>query len=165
MALAHVKGAAVLRPEQHFAIFSTDTITPYLAVDATYLDQDPIYGEYDPQYEWVGRGSTTPTLGGVAIQDFGSIQADRKIYIKESTFALSKASRDALEIKYAAQQEWNFTDGEEVFRVRFSRSPRGFKSWKNMVMWWDGMRVSSPPPASFVVYNYEILLLVVSKLI
>lgn len=157
-------------PDNFFAIYSTDAldpIDPTTATDFTYFDQDPMppgAGEYDSMYEWAARGSHIPTLGGRVDQDYGLNEKDRKILIRD-TDALSDATVRALEKKFAARDtDWLFTDGMDVFRVRFSRVPLGLKCWKNIHLWQVGRSISNPPPPQYVRYSYEILLHVLDAL-
>ncbi len=158
-----------------FAIYSTDNIDPALAADATFFDLDPEAGEYDPRFEWEARGAHIATLGGRIDQDYGFNIKDRKIRIKGED--MLEAVRIPLEIKHQKKDvEWNFTDGLEVFRVRFSRQPRGFITTLNVPLYAEGVGLSDkspvlqstgfgdPPPPAYVRYSYEILLLVVSQL-
>jgi len=158
-----------------FAIYSTDNIDPNVAADATFFDLDPEAGEYDPRFDWEARGAHVPTLGGVAHQDYGFNIQDRKISIKGAD--MLEAVRTPLETKHRkTDTQWNFTDGLEVYRVRFSRKPRGFFAALNVPLYAEGVGLSDkppalqstgfgdPPPPAYVRYAYEILLLVVSQL-
>ncbi len=146
-----------------FAIYSTDNIDPALASDATFFDLDAEAGSYDPRFEWQPRGSHTPTLGGRIDQDYGFNIKDRKIKITGED--MLEEVRVPLEIKHQKKDsEWNFTDGLEVFRVRFSRQPRGFVTSLKTDIYSQGQKISDPPPLAYVRYNYEILLLVTSQL-
>ena len=147
-----------------FAIYSTDDIDPDLAVDVTFFDLDPDAGEYDPRFDWEARGSHQETLGGRVDQDFGFNIKDRKIRIAGDD--MLEEMRVPLEIKHhKVDQDWNFTDGLEVFRVRFSRKPRGFVATLNVELHERrGLDISDPPPLAYVRYNYEIILLVDSQL-
>ena len=147
-----------------FAIYSTDNIDPNVAVDATFFDLDVLNGgEYDPRYQWEPRGSSEPTLGGRNDQDYGFNIKDRKIRVTGKN--MLEEARVPLEIKHQKiDGTWNFTDGLEVWRVRFSRKPRGFVTKLNVSIYGDGMEISDPPPLAFVRHEYEILLLVDSQL-
>jgi len=143
----------------HFKIAADQTFT----TDVTVFTQDPVHGDYDPEYDWPGRGSHLQTLGDVVHQDFGVNAADRKIMIRDDD-ALTQAVKDALQAKYeTAGAEWYFTDGVKVFRVRFSRNPRGFRAWRNMRLWGLGLQISQPPPADYVWYSYEMILWVIEE--
>lgn len=158
-----------------FAIYSTDNIDPAQAADATYFDLDPEAGEYDPRFEWQARGAHVATLGGRIDQDYGFNVKDRKIRLKGDD--MLEAVRKPLETKHQkVDADWNFTDGLEVFKVRFSRQPRGFFATVNVPLYAGGVGLSDlspwakpsgfgdPPPPAYVRYSYEILLLVVSQL-
>ncbi len=146
-----------------FAIYSTDNIDPLLATDATFFVLDPDAGEYDPRFEWEARGSNQQTLGGRVDQDFGFNIKDRKIRIAGED--MLEEVRVPLEIKHqAVNQDFNFTDGLEVFRVRFSRKPRGFIATLIVDLYKRGIVISDPPPLAYVRHSYEIILLVDSQL-
>ena len=145
----------------HFCIYDTDATDPTdptTASDYTYFYQDPTHGEYDPEHGWEGRGSHIPTLSGVFHQDFGIDIKDCQILIRDED-AFTQAIKDAIQAKYQEKgAEWYFTDGVNVFKVVFSRQPRGFHAWRNMLMWGLGLQKSQPPPDRQVRYSYEILL-------
>lgn len=146
-----------------FSIYSTDNIDPKLATDATFFDLDTKKGAWDPRFEWEARGANTPTLGGRIDQDYGFNIKDRKIKIGGED--MLEEVRVPLEIKHQKKdQDWNFTDGLEVFRVRFSRKPRGFITTLDAELFGQGLEISDPPPLAYVRYKYEILLLVDSQL-
>ena len=158
-----------------FAIYSTDNIDPAAAADATFFDLDPEAGGYDPRFDWEARGAHVATLGGRVDHDYGFNVKDRKIQLKGEN--MIEAVRRPLDIKHQKKDsEWNFTDGLEVFRVRFSRKPRGFFATLNVQLYAQGVGLSDappslqsggfgdPPPPAYVRYSYEILLLVVNQL-
>jgi hypothetical protein len=143
----------------HFKIAADTAFT----TSVTTLDQDPTHGEYDPAYEWEARGSHLRTLGGMVHQDFGVNEADRVIMLRDED-ALTQATYEALKTKYeAVDTDWYFTDGVQTFKVRFSRSPRGFRAWRNMRLWGLGLQLSQPPPSSYIWYSYEIILRVIEE--
>ncbi len=148
-----------------FSIYSTDNSDPGIALDSTSWGPDPNSAEYDPEFEWAGRGSHTPTLGGVAHQDYGFNIADRKIRIKGTD--MSQTLRDAIDAKNKQTDvQWNFTDGNgKVYRVRFSRVPRGFVAIKNEILYAKGLFKSNPPDAAYTRFTYEIILLVTSQIV
>ena len=131
------------------------------AIDVTEFYQDPLGGEYDPEYEWEGRGSVLPCLSGVQVQDMGVDMQDRKILIRD-TDALKQAHVDALEAKYQVRDTmWYFTDGLNVFKVQFTRHPRGFRKWRNVKSFIRWLHMSPRPDAGSIVWwSYEIVLLV-----
>lgn len=147
-----------------FAIYSTDNIDPALAADATFWDFDPEGpGEYDSRFEWEARGSSVATLGGRIDQDYGFNIKDRKIKVVGED--MLEEARVPLEIKHQKiDATWNFSDGLEVWRVRFSRKPRGFVTTLNGERFGQGLQISDPPPLAYVRSKYEILLLVDSQL-
>jgi hypothetical protein len=140
----------------HFKIAADAAFT----TNVTEFYQDPVGGEYDPEYEWEGRGSVLPCLSGVQIQDFGVDMQDRKILIRDND-AMKQSHVDALDAKWPAKDgQWYFTDGIYVFKVQFQRSPRGWRKWLNTKLYFKGLQISQPPPERYVWYSYEIILLV-----
>src|SRR5687767_5454670 len=116
-----------------FYLYSTDDPDPAAAVDETDWLLDPIEGEYDPEFEWDGRGAAVVTLGGRIVQDYGRSELDRNIRIAGAD--LTAAERAALDQKYSAiDTEWFFTaraadaTPADVWRVQFRRVPRGFSA-------------------------------------
>lgn len=144
-----------------FAFYSTDidpTVDPAEADPApetlVVLDQVPILGNalYDLQGGEIGRGSVRQTLGGVVIQDFGIVDGDGRISFSDSD-ALSAATVAALKtIHETVDGEYYFTDGFNVWTVRFAR-PGGFVCRRNL--FWA--------QHSQVIYSYEINLIVISE--
>lgn len=150
-----------------FAIYSkdaTDPSDPTTASDYTYLDQDP--AEYDPEFApMADRGMKIQTLGGAVRQDFGVNVKDRQIVFRDDD-GLSQTTKDALQTKYETKDTlWYFTDGHKVWDVQFSRSPQGFRAWRNQLLWRRGIQISQPPPADYVVYSYEIILDIVQVVV
>lgn len=146
-----------------FSIFSTDDPDPDKALDVTSWKPDPIEAQYDPRFEWVGRGAHVATLGGMVHQDTGLNIKDRKIFVGGRD--MSNALRAELETKYVTvDTEWNFADGlGDVFRVRFARDPRGFIAILDAALYAKGIFTSNPPALKYVRYKYEITLLVISQ--
>jgi hypothetical protein len=148
----------------HFAIYSTDgsdPTDPTTASDYTYFYGNPRHGEYDPDYDWDGRGSHIQTLGSVVHQDFGVNDKDRKIRIRDDD-AIPESIRDELQLKYEEEDtEWHFTDGLRVFRIVFSRRPRGFHAWLNMAKFDEGLQRGLSDPDEYCWYSYEMLLHVI----
>jgi len=117
------------------------------------FDQDPHYGTYTPATSGIDRGSVIKTLGGVIIQDFGVKVVDEIITFTD-TDALTQSIVDALKTAYEViDGEWYFTDGYECWRVQFSRNPRGFDSWRNLLF----------SEHDFYTFSYAVNLLVLSK--
>ena len=143
-----------------FSLYSTEvapTTTPEALSPAPLtlitLDQDPLFGTYEPEAGQMGRGSQNPTLGGVVIQDFGVILQDQRIKIAEDN-ALSQTTVDALRSASAiAGGEYFFTDGYDVWKVAFLR-PGGFRAWRNMLFAAKGV----------TIYSYEINLMVLEAM-
>lgn len=142
-----------------FSIYSTEvaatttpeTLSPAPTVLIT-LDQDPLFGSYDPEAGTMGRGSQNQTLGGVVVQDFGVCLQDQRIKITEDN-ALSQATVDALRtVSATVGGEYFFTDGYEVWKVAFLR-PGGFRAWRNMLYAANGI----------TVYSYEINFVVLEE--
>ena len=141
-----------------FAFYSTDiaaTTDPANADPApatlVVFDQPPIFGEYEEPGGSRVRGSVIPTLGGVQVQDFGAHVTDGRIRIAEQN-ALYEATVSALHTIHQAGAEYFFTDGFNVWRVKFSR-PNGFMAWKNLFWKQHGI----------AVYSYEINLVVLAE--
>lgn len=143
-----------------FRIYSTE-ITPTLDPDnasplpATNIvfDQDPFYGAYEHASTANDRGSVIKTLGGAVIQDFGVNIADEVIAFSDVD-ALTQATVTALLAAYViVDEQWYFTDGYGCWEVQFSRNPRGFDSWRNLIF----------SEHTFHTFSYAINLLVLSK--
>ena len=114
-----------------FYLYDTDNVDPALASDVTEWGLDPIDGQYDPQFEWDGRGTDVATLSGRVIQDYGLVEKDRKIRI--AGHDLSAALKADIEAKFTTVDgQWNFTAraaagvASDVWTVQFRRVPRGF---------------------------------------
>jgi len=148
-----------------FNIYNSDNVDPDLATGLVRWGPDPISGEYDPTFEWEGRGSHPATLFGRKHQDSGQNIKDKRIRIAGSDFTIDL--RDQIQTKYdALDTEFNFTDGEgEVFRVRFSRRPRGYMTILNTPLFATGLLIENPPAAKYRRYSYEIMLWVTSQLV
>jgi len=117
------------------------------------FDQDPHYGTYEPASADSDRGSIIQTLGGAVIQDLGVNVADEVISFSD-TDALTQTTVTALQSAYIiVDEEWYFTDGYECWKVRFSRNPRGYDSWRNLIF----------SEHAFYTFSYVIRLLVLSK--
>jgi hypothetical protein len=144
----------------NFAFYSTDinpTTDPANADPApsvlVILDQDPIIpGSYDMAGGEVGRGSVITTLGGAVIQDFGVFDCDKRISFSDND-ALDDDTVAALKVLHeTVDGEYYFTDGNEVWKVRFAR-PNGFKYRKNL--FWKEYDLD--------INSYEINLIVVGS--
>jgi hypothetical protein len=144
-----------------FAFYSTDidpTIDPANADPApatlVVLDQPPILGDgiYDFQAGEIGRGSVIQTLGGAVIQDFGVFEEDGRISFSESDALSGSVVADLKTIHEVVNGEYYFTDGFNVWKVRFAR-PGGFIYRRNL--FWAQY--------SQEIYSYEINLIVVSQ--
>lgn len=159
-----------------FAIYTTENVDPDLAADVTRWGADPINGEYDPRFMWEGRGSHVVTLGGPPgsvkgrkHQDSGLFIQDRRIRIAGSD--LPNVVREEIQTKYeVVDTEFNFTaEGDgigDVFRVRFSRRPRGFNAVLNTPLFAIGSMLGSPPPdEKYRRYNYEVILWIIDQLV
>jgi hypothetical protein len=153
-----------------FNIYNTDNTDPDLATGLTRWGPDPISGEYDPRFEWEGRGSHVITLGGppgVAKgrkhQDSGLFIQDRKIRIAGSD--MFEVLRSELQTKYEAlDTEYHFTDGlGEVFKVRWSRRPRGFNAILNTPLYATGIMTGFPPSEKYRRFTYEVMLWIISQ--
>lgn len=96
------------------------------------FDQDPIMGEYDSQAGSLGRGAVIPTLGGAVYQDLGVYNKDQKIRMAD-TDAFGQSTITSIDALFRSTGEYYFTDGYEIWQVRFSR-PNGFKYWRNLKM-------------------------------
>jgi len=149
--------------QKDFAFYSTDidpTTDPANADPApatlVVLDQPPILGDgqYDFQAGEIGRGSVIPTLGGAVIQDFGVYEKDGRISFSESIALSSSVVSGLKTIHETVDGEYFFTDGFNIWRVRFAR-PGGFKYWRNLFWAQHGEKI----------YSYEINLIVVASLV
>lgn len=143
-----------------FRIYSSEitaTLDPDNAVPAPItnivFDDDPILGKYEQANAGDDRGSIVPTFGGAVIQDFGIKEADETISF-EANDALVQTTVDSLQTAYETiDEQWYFTDGYNCWLVQFSRNPRGFRSWRNLISSFHG----------YHVFSYTINLLVISK--
>lgn len=159
---------AVSSAQRHFCIFpdSVTTVPDSSTVGAVWIDQDPIYGEYDPFYQLAIRGNVVETLGWRFTQIFpyneGGTQRSkhrRKILLREESYSMSRASANSLVAMYANYgTKYRLYDGENIYRVWFSMDPAGFKFHKALPSWWEGRMASNPPADEFLFYNYEIIL-------
>ncbi|WP_320043183.1 hypothetical protein [uncultured Desulfobacter sp.] len=117
------------------------------------FDQDPLFGEYDPDGSEQDRGTVIRTLGGVVVQDFGVVEQDGEITLSD-TDALEAGTVMALKTAYAVVDgQYYFTDGYECWKVQFSRNPRGLKTFRNILAAYHGTHL----------FSYEIRLQVISK--
>lgn len=118
------------------------------------LDQVPILGDgqYDLQAGEIGRGSVIQTLSGVVIQDFGVVDGDQRISFSDSDALDSATVTDLKTLHETIDGEYYFTDGFNVWTVRFAR-PGGFICQRNL--FWAQHDEE--------IYSYEINLIVVSK--
>lgn len=148
-----------------FSLYDTDNADPDLASNLTRWGPDPINGEYDPRAMQEGRGSHVATLKGRKHQDSGVNIEDRRIMIMGGD--MDNALREEILAKYeVTDAEYNFTDGlGEVFRVRFSRRPRGFNAVINMPIYATGILIENPPAEKYRRYNYEVQLWILSQLV
>ena len=83
-----------------------------------------------------GRGTVIETYGGVIVQDFGipSDLAGGRIFLEDGPI-LTSTVKSALDLAYAAvDTSWNFTDGINYYKVKFSRNPSGFHAWLNYIL-------------------------------
>ncbi len=136
-----------------YSIDATDTHDPSTATTSVYLDSDPIQGKYDPYGSAPDRGSVFQTLGGIFIQDFGVVDQDRRILLEDRD-KLSSDTIDALKTLYAAiDTEYFFTDGYDYHKVKFSRSPKGLKYWRNLAAAHFG----------YHLFSYEIVLILIEE--
>ena len=146
-----------------FAFYSTEidpTTDPASADPApetlVVLDQVPILGDglYDLHGGETGRGSVHRTLGGVVVQDFGIVNGDRRIFFSDSDALSSETVADLKAIHETIDGEYYFTDGFDIWRVRFLR-PGGFVYRRNLFWAQHGQEI----------YSYEINLMVVATLL
>ncbi len=150
-------------------LYATDNVDPAHATNVTEWGIDPIDGEYDPRFEFDGRGADIVTLGGRVIQDWGLNEKDRKIRIAGKD--LNPTEKSALQTKYETTNgQFYFTarvaaaTPAEVWKVQFRRSPAGFVAVLDAPMFAVGGRYSEPPPSGYERYHYEMVLLVVEKM-
>jgi hypothetical protein len=149
-------------------LYATDNVDPALATNVTEWGVDPTEGEYDPQFEWDGRGTDIATLGGRVIQDYGVVEQDRKIRIAGRD--LTQALKTGIESKFTTVGgQWHFTARKasgvaaDVWKVQFRRVPRGFTSVLDAPVFAVGRMYAEPPDSGYERYTYEIVLLVVQK--
>lgn len=143
-----------------FRIYTTEidpTLTPDVAdpLPATNIkfDQDPIHTTYSPVVSGQDRGSVIRTLSGVIIQDFGVVVKDERISFSDVN-AITQAIVTALQTAYETiDGTWYFTDGYNCWEVQFSRVPRGFKAWRNLLYAYN----------SYQIFSYDIQLIVLTK--
>jgi hypothetical protein len=141
-----------------FYIYSLDAnpvTSPLTATTHVKLDDPPYVGDYDTEGDGDDRGSVHQTLGGIVVQDFGVMECDRRIRIAGED-VLTSSTKSALETLYVAvNTEYYFGDGYEVWKVQFSRSPKGLKTWRNLKY----SHVGHP------YWTYEINLIVKDKVV
>ena len=143
-----------------FRIYSTEiaaTLDPDNAnpQPATLIefDQDPIHTSYIPVGSGQDRGSVIRTLAGAIIQDFGVNIKDERISFSDVS-AITQSTVTALKSAYeTVDGQWFFTDGYECWKVQFSRAPRGFKAWRNLLFSYN----------DFHIFSYDIQLIVITK--
>jgi len=145
-----------------FAFYSTEidpTTNPAGADPApetlVLLDQVPILGDArcELQAGEIGRGSVIQTLGGAVIQDFGVVEGDERISFSDSDALGAETVADLRTIHETVDGEYFFTDGYDIWRVRFAR-PGGFRYRRNLFWAAHGK----------AIYSYEINLIVVANL-
>jgi len=145
-----------------FAFYSTDidpTTDPANADPApetlVVLDQVPILGNasYNLMAGEIGRGAVIQTLAGVVIQDFGVMDGDQRISFSDSDALSAETVADLKTIHETVDGEYFFTDGYDIWRVRFARRG-GFKYRRNL--FWA--------QHSQEIYSYEINLIVMASL-
>ena len=144
-----------------FALFSLDrgaSVNPWglnpqpaTMID---LDEDPIFGDYDPHAGSSGRGCRIPTLGGAVDQDFGSFATDGRIKLAVRDSFIAASVMAAMAAAFAAvDTQYYFTDSLNCWKVKFDK-PGGFKSWRNL--YWKSAENAD-------VFSYEIFLKIDSK--
>lgn len=111
-----------------FALYSTDsapTLTPWDADPAPAtlirLDNDVDDADYQPPRR-VRRGSVIRTGAGNVVQDMGVVVTDGRIVASGTVDGgnwISTATRAALQAAYEGDDEWFWTDGHRVWRVKF----------------------------------------------
>jgi len=150
-----------------FYLYSTDDADPAEAADKIEWQADTLESEYDPAFDWNGRGADVVTLGGHVIHDYGTLEADRKI---RCAGFIDPAEAAALEAAYLAGGEYHFTARKQlgvaadVWKVRFRRVPRGFTAVLDTPVFAIGRAISEPVREGYEQYRYEVVLLVVNKL-
>lgn len=146
-----------------FAFYSTDiapTTDPAAANPApatlVVFPQDPIFGdaEFDEARGNTGRGSHMRTLGGMVVQDFGTLAGDGELYITDRKVLVEGTFiSDMQALHDTVDGEFYFTEGVRVWKIRFAR-PGGFKAWRDLLF-----KIREDVD----VWSYEINLLVISK--
>jgi len=144
-----------------FALYSTEiaaTLDPWNAspAPATMIDfdEDPIFGDYDPEAGVSGRGSRIRTLGGAVDQDFGSFPEDGAIKLSVQDAYIPAATMAALKTAFeTVDGEYRFTDSVNCWKVRFAK-PDGCKIRRNL--FWKSAKNAD-------IFSYDLILNVVSK--
>jgi hypothetical protein len=150
--------------QKNLVFYSTEiaaTLTPETASPApatlVVIDQPPILGdaEYNDLAGDIGRGSVIQTLGGVVIQDFGVVEGDGHIQFSDTDAYIDSDVIDDLKALHeTVDGEYYFTDGFNVWKVRFAR-PNGFVARKNLLWAQHGE----------YVYSYSFDLIIIEKTI
>ena len=117
------------------------------------FDQDPHHGIYEQATSSEDRGSILKTLGGAVIQDFGVFVVDEIIAFSDMDALTQSTITELIAAYVTVDEQWYFTDGYNCWKVQFSRKPRGFDSWRNLIF----------SENDFHTFSYAVRLLVVSK--
>jgi len=145
-----------------FAFYSTDidpTTDPANADPApetlVVLDQVPILGNaaYNLMAGEIGRGAVIQTGGDVVIQDFGVMDGDQRISFSDTDALSAETLADLKTIHETVDGEYFFTDGYDIWRVRFAR--RGGFRYRRNLFWAQHNQE---------IYGYEINLIVMASL-
>jgi len=142
-----------------FRIFSTEidaTTDPDNASPAPVtliaFNQDPLFATYNPEASESDRGTVIKTFSGNVIQDFGVVESDGRISFSDQEALSTHIAGKLKEAYEVVDGEWYFTDGYDCWKVQFSRNPRGFKTFRNLIYSAGGNHL----------FSYEINLVVVS---
>jgi hypothetical protein len=150
----------------HFCIFDDVSGTPNGTLSGeVWLDQDPIYGGYDPFHEFNIRGVQADTMDWRYTHIYPiSSGSDyvRKIKLSDGP-TMTRTTLVAIASKFnSLGTVYRFYDGESIFRVWFSNSPPGFVYHREHIPWREGILLTNPPASTYLYYRYEIVLEVIS---
>lgn len=132
-----------------FALFSTDidpTLEPWattwdpLPATVIRFDNDVDDADYQPPRR-VKRGSVIQTGGGNVVQDMGIVVSDARIIASGSVEAgtwISTATEAALRAAYEGSAQWYFTDGAQVWKVKFlPGADNAFEATMSLSWWYS----------------------------
>lgn len=156
-------GSRSLDPLITFYLYSTDAspnVDPYTASSYIVFPQ-PAWnaGPFDSSFVVEppnGRGEIIETLGGIVVQDLGvpTNLVGGRIKFSDKD-ALDQETKDALDLLYGATGvQYYFFNGKEIYKVAFSRSPAGLKTYRNLLYAQNNL----------TYYSYEIELVILEQM-